>query len=266
MRDLPELLRPGDALVVNDTRVIPARLSGRRIGRGEETPIEANLHQAPRRLALERFREAGEAARRRRYRALRRRGQGLLSRPARRDRRGKRRGRRGHLLVLVPRSGARPGDCRAGRHAVAALYRLAPRADDDDRTDYQTLFAQDEGSVAAPTAGLHFTDELVARLTARGIGLHTVTLHVGAGHVPAGEDRTIRGAPHARRMGHRQRRPPRRVERKRDGRAGASSLSARRRCACSRAPQTRTARSVPSRARPRSSSRRAIGFAPSTRC
>ena len=53
--------------------------------------------------------------------------------------------------------------------------------DDDDRTDYQTLFAHDEGSVAAPTAGLHFTDELVARLTARGIGLHTVTLHVGAG-------------------------------------------------------------------------------------
>ena len=57
--------------------------------------------------------------------------------------------------------------------------RRAP--DDDDRADYQTLFAHDEGSVAAPTAGLHFTDELVARLKARGIGLHTVTLHVGAG-------------------------------------------------------------------------------------
>src|SRR6185295_1277893 len=54
-------------------------------------------------------------------------------------------------------------------------------ADDEDRTDYQTLFAHDEGSVAAPTAGLHFTDDLVARLTARGIGLQTVTLHVGAG-------------------------------------------------------------------------------------
>ena len=54
-------------------------------------------------------------------------------------------------------------------------------ADDEDRADYQTLFAHDEGSVAAPTAGLHFTDDLVARLKARGIGLHTVTLHVGAG-------------------------------------------------------------------------------------
>src|SRR5207237_4846367 len=54
-------------------------------------------------------------------------------------------------------------------------------ADDEDRTDYQTLFAHDEGSVAAPTAGLHFTGDLVARLKARGIGLQTVTLHVGAG-------------------------------------------------------------------------------------
>ena len=68
--------------------------------------------------------------------------------------------------------------------------RRAP--DDEDRADYQTLFAHDEGSVAAPTAGLHFTDELVARLQARGIGLHTVTLHVGAGHVPAGQDRQHR--------------------------------------------------------------------------
>ena len=54
-------------------------------------------------------------------------------------------------------------------------------ADDEDRADYQTLFAHDEGSVAAPTAGLHFTADLVARLSARKIGLHTVTLHVGAG-------------------------------------------------------------------------------------
>ena len=53
--------------------------------------------------------------------------------------------------------------------------------DEQDRTDYQTLFARDEGSVAAPTAGLHFTDELLARLTARGVALHKVTLHVGAG-------------------------------------------------------------------------------------
>lgn len=54
-------------------------------------------------------------------------------------------------------------------------------ADEQDRADYQTVFAQDEGSVAAPTAGLHFTENLLARLKERGIGLHKVTLHVGAG-------------------------------------------------------------------------------------
>ena len=54
-------------------------------------------------------------------------------------------------------------------------------ADEQDRTDYQTMFAREEGSVAAPTAGLHFTDALVAALTARGIALHRVTLHVGPG-------------------------------------------------------------------------------------
>ena len=57
--------------------------------------------------------------------------------------------------------------------------RRAP--DERDRTDYQTIFAQAEGSVAAPTAGLHFTDALTSRLTTRGITLHKVTLHVGAG-------------------------------------------------------------------------------------
>ena len=55
------------------------------------------------------------------------------------------------------------------------------KPDEQDRADYQTLFARDEGSVAAPTAGLHFTDELLARLAARGVGVHKVTLHVGPG-------------------------------------------------------------------------------------
>ncbi len=71
-------------------------------------------------------------------------------------------------------------------------------ADDEDRADYQTLFAHDEGSVAAPTAGLHFTDDLVARLKSRGIGLHTVTLHVGAGtFLPVKTDDTADHTMHA---------------------------------------------------------------------
>ena len=69
--------------------------------------------------------------------------------------------------------------------------RRAP--DDQDRADYQTLFADPEGSVAAPTAGLHFTDALLARLKARGIALHKVTLHVGAGtFLPVKADEPIR--------------------------------------------------------------------------
>jgi S-adenosylmethionine:tRNA ribosyltransferase-isomerase len=72
------------------------------------------------------------------------------------------------------------------------------RADDEDRADYQTRFAHDEGSVAAPTAGLHFTDELVARLKARGVALHTVTLHVGAGtFLPVKADDTADHKMHA---------------------------------------------------------------------
>jgi S-adenosylmethionine:tRNA ribosyltransferase-isomerase len=71
-------------------------------------------------------------------------------------------------------------------------------ADDEDRTDYQTLFAHDEGSVAAPTAGLHFTEELVARLKVRGVDLQTVTLHVGAGtFLPVKSDDTADHKMHA---------------------------------------------------------------------
>src|SRR5262249_54633746 len=74
--------------------------------------------------------------------------------------------------------------------------RRAP--DDQDRSDYQTLFAHDEGSVAAPTAGLHFTDDLLAKLKGRGVGLQKVTLHVGAGtFLPVKSDDTSGHKMHA---------------------------------------------------------------------
>ena len=127
VRDLPDLLRAGDALVVNDTKVIPARLKGRRIGRGRRARHRGDAAPPPRRLALARLREAGQAARARRRRALRRRGQGVLPRPARCHGRGERRGRRGHARIRLPRAGARPGDRGARRHAAAALHRRAAR-------------------------------------------------------------------------------------------------------------------------------------------
>ena len=195
VRDLPDLLAPGDALVVNDTKVIPARLTGRRIGRGARAEDRGDADEAPRRLALARLRAAGEEARRGRRRPLRRGGQGVLPRPARRDGRRQGRGRRGDAVVCVPRRGARPGDRRARRHAAAALYRRASaRPTSSDRADYQTLFAREEGSVAAPTAGLHFTDDLLARLAARGRRAARGDAACRAGHVPAGAGRRHRGA------------------------------------------------------------------------
>ncbi len=126
VRDLAELLRPGDQLVVNDTKVIAAQLHGRRIGRGPEAGIEATLIKrldGARWQAL--VRPARKLARRRR-RALRRRGQRVLSRGARRHRRRKGRGRRNHVRLRLSRAGPRRRDRGAGRGAAAALYRRAP--------------------------------------------------------------------------------------------------------------------------------------------
>ena len=181
VRDLPQLLRPGDALVVNDSKVIPARLHGRRIGRGSEPAIEATLHQ---RLDGSRWR--------------------AFVKPAKRLAAGDvvRFGEEGHVCFLGQLDATVEGKGEGGEvtlsfafhgpvldQAIAERgdmplppYIAARRAPDErDRTDYQTMFARANGSVAAPTAGLHFTDELVRRLGERGIAIHKVTLHVGAG-------------------------------------------------------------------------------------
>jgi S-adenosylmethionine:tRNA ribosyltransferase-isomerase len=185
VRDLPSFLRPGDALVVNETKVIAARLHGRRIGRGEVEPIiEATLHK---RLDGSRWR--------------------AFVRPAKRLRPGDvvRFGNEGKVCFLgqLDATIEEKGDGSEGGEVTLAFafhgpvldqaiaergdmplppYIASRRAPDErDRADYQTLFAKEEGSVAAPTAGLHFTDALLAALQARGIALHRVTLHVGAG-------------------------------------------------------------------------------------
>ena len=197
---LPDLLRAGDALVVNDTKVIPARLFGRRIGRGEEPKIEATLHKRLDGSRWRAFVQAGETPPSRRHRALRRRGQGLLPRPARRHGRGQGRGRRGDAVLRLSRSGARSGDRRARRRCrCRPISPASARPTSATATDYQTLFAREEGSVAAPTAGLHFTPRTrVARLPARGVALHKVTLHVGAGtFLPVKADDTADHRMHA---------------------------------------------------------------------
>ncbi len=167
--DLPELLRPGDLMVVNDTRVIQARLYGQRGAAG----VEALLHK----------RFDG-----RRWLAF--------ARPGRRLREGDRIAFPGGLEAVLEerRTGgevllafsAEGGELDAALEAHGSMplppYIKRPRGGDDaDRGAYQTVFAREPGSVAAPTAGLHFTPRLLAALEARGVERATVTLHVGAG-------------------------------------------------------------------------------------
>ncbi len=182
VRDLPELLQPGDALVVNDTKVIPARLTGRRIGRGAVEPvIEATLH---RRLDGARWRAFVRPAKRLAAGDIVRFGdEGKVCFLGQLDARVEEKGQGGEVTLGFSFHGPVLDQAVEERGEMPLPPYIATRRapDEQDRTDYQTMFAQQEGSVAAPTAGLHFTDTLIARLKERGIGIHTVTLAVGAG-------------------------------------------------------------------------------------
>jgi S-adenosylmethionine:tRNA ribosyltransferase-isomerase len=166
--DLPNLLRAGDLLVFNDTRVIPARLTGQR----GAARVSVTLHQM---LAADTWR--------------------VFAKPAKRLRPDDRidftpvfsarvieRGPLGDVVLRFDRGGA---ELIAALHENGAMplppYIRGGVADAQDRADYQTLFARQEGAVAAPTAALHFTPALMAALKARGIGSAMLTLHVGAG-------------------------------------------------------------------------------------
>src|SRR3984893_563092 len=180
--DLPDLLSPGDALVVNDTKVIPARLHGRRIGRGAAEPaIEATLHQ---RLDGSRWRAFVKPAKRLIAGDVVRFGEeGKVCFLGQLDATVAGKGEGGEVTLSFAFHGPVLDQAIEERGDMPLPPYIASRrpADERDLSDYQTLFARHEGSVAAPTAGLHFTDGLVAALAARGIGLHKVTLHVGAG-------------------------------------------------------------------------------------
>jgi S-adenosylmethionine:tRNA ribosyltransferase-isomerase len=187
IRDLPDFLRPGDALVFNDTRVIPARLSGvrERVGPEDETltvEVEATLHHRDAPDVWSAFMKPGKrikAGDRIRF-GPNSDGACLLGRL---DATVVDKGEDGLVALRFDLAG--PMLDEAVRDVgVMPLppYIAAKRAEDDrDRSDYQTMFAHWDGSVAAPTAGLHFTPELMAAIEARGVSTHAVTLHVGAG-------------------------------------------------------------------------------------
>jgi S-adenosylmethionine:tRNA ribosyltransferase-isomerase len=175
--DLPRFLHAGDALVVNDTKVIRARLHGRRAPRpgveGSGPGIEVTLHK---RGAPDRFRAFAKPARKLAAGDRVSLGQSLEAEVTER-------GEGGEIELRFTLEGAAL-DAAIAREGEMPLppYIAGRRAPDSrDAADYQTMFARQSGSVAAPTAGLHFTGELVGRLAAQGIERETVTLHVGAG-------------------------------------------------------------------------------------
>jgi len=166
--DLPALLRPGDLLVFNDTRVIPAQLEGRR----GEASIGATLHK---REGVRAWRAFLRNARRVRIGDVIDFGAGVHATAA--DK-----GDDGSALLCF--HGDEPVELlleRAGTMPLPPYIAARRPPDAKDADDYQTMFAREQGAVAAPTASLHFTPRLIAALEAAGIGHVTLTLHVGAG-------------------------------------------------------------------------------------
>ncbi len=170
--DLPSLLRAGDVLVFNDTRVIPAQLEGRRYSSGGEAKIGATLHK---RLDLRRWLAFIRNAKRLREGDTVTFGGGVTAIAEARHEDGS---------FTLAFAGDEPVEVlleRAGTMPLPPYIAGKRPTDEQDRADYQTMFADKDGAVAAPTAALHFTDELVAALDTAGIGRETLTLHVGAG-------------------------------------------------------------------------------------
>ena len=185
VRDLPQMLRAGDVLVFNDTRVIPAQLEGRR----GEAKIGATLHK---RIDLRRWQAFVRNAKRLRPGNVAEFCGGVTAVAEERLADGS--------FVLFF-EGEEPVEVlleRAGRMPLPPYIAGKRDTDEQDRLDYQTMFAAEDGAVAAPTAALHFTPELIAALDAAGIGRETLTLHVGAGtFLPVKADDTADHAMHS---------------------------------------------------------------------
>jgi S-adenosylmethionine:tRNA ribosyltransferase-isomerase len=168
MLELPDLLRPGDVLVFNDTKVIPAQLEGRR----GEASIGATLHK---REGPREWQAFLRNAKRARVGDTIDFGEGVAASVVEKAEDGS---------ALLHFHGEEPVELlleRAGRMPLPPYIASRRDVDEADREDYQTMFAREEGAVAAPTAALHFTPRLLDALEANGIGRETLTLHVGAG-------------------------------------------------------------------------------------
>jgi S-adenosylmethionine:tRNA ribosyltransferase-isomerase len=181
-RDLPELLRKGDILVFNNTRVIPAALTGQRIGRGGTTPrIEALLHM---RLDGHRWKAFAKPGKKLRTGDRIRFGsEGKVCLLGNLEATVEEKGETGEITLAFDFSGPALDEAIAAVGEMPLPPYIAGKrgVDEKDRSDYQTIYAERDGAVAAPTAGLHFTPDLMSRLQEAGIEKEFVTLHVGAG-------------------------------------------------------------------------------------
>jgi S-adenosylmethionine:tRNA ribosyltransferase-isomerase len=181
VRDLPSLLRTGDAVVFNDTKVIPAQLAGLRRRDEAVAKVDATLHMRVSPDSWKAFIRPGK-----RVAAGDRISFGHtenLCLMGALDATVEEKGEGGEVLLRFDFSGAALDEAmHAVGHIPLPPYIASKRPEDErDRADYQTIYADEEGAVAAPTAGLHFTPELFGALDAAGIERHFVTLHVGAG-------------------------------------------------------------------------------------
>ena len=195
--DLADHLRPGDLMVFNNTKVIPARLIGHKISEiresgpgGSGAKIDITLHK---RDGADRWRAFVRPARKLKVGDHIRFADDFSAMVAEKF-------EAGEIALVFDRTGSALNKAldQYGAMPLPPYIHRAGLPDDTDASDYQTLFAEHEGAVAAPTAGLHFTDRLFDALDRRGIGRSFVTLHVGAGtFLPVKADDTVDHRMHA---------------------------------------------------------------------
>lgn len=176
--DLPDILDPRDFLVLNNTRVFPARLPGRKVSGGR---VELLLHHLPEMLPPKAIPKSARARARASYRGHRLKvGQMLyFDDGLQGEITALREGGVVEVVFSIPKGDVCQAILSRGQVPLPPYIRRAPELPDQER--YQTVYAALPGAVAAPTAGLHFTPELLSQLQARGIGTAFITLHVGPG-------------------------------------------------------------------------------------
>jgi S-adenosylmethionine:tRNA ribosyltransferase-isomerase len=173
--DLVEILKPGDVLVVNDTRVLPAELKGMRVRGDNRAHVAFNLHRRDDQHAWRAFARPAK-----RLKVLDRLelGQGGALHATLTGK-----GDTGEVTLEFDLGGAELDEAikALGAMPLPPYIEARREVEDRDRIDYQTVYATVDGAVAAPTAGLHFTEKLLQDLSDNGVGVERVTLHVGAG-------------------------------------------------------------------------------------